>query len=45
MSDAQVGRLFAEFKVVDEKFGDQPGNYRLFVDGLEESINKRKEQL
>lgn len=45
MSDSQVGRLFSEFRAVDEKFGDKPGNYRLFVEGLERSINKGKEQL
>jgi hemerythrin-like domain-containing protein len=35
LSDAQIGRLFSQFREVDEKFGDTPRQHEKFVQDLE----------
>ena len=45
LTDAQIGRLFAQFREVDAKFGDRPAGYRTWVGTLETKYNNtaRKE--
>jgi hypothetical protein len=45
LTDAQIGRLFAQFREVDAKLGDRPAGYRTWVGTLETKYNNtaRKE--
>ena len=44
LRDAQIGQLFARFREVDERFGDQPARYRAWVAALETSMERTSNQ-
>lgn len=42
MDDSTIGRLFGQFRQVDERYGDKPAYYRNLVESLEMELGKRK---
>jgi hemerythrin-like domain-containing protein len=42
LADAQVGRMFSQFRDVNERFGDKPGNYQRWVDELENRTRREE---
>ncbi len=44
LGDAQIGRLFADFRAVDERFGGAPARYQTWVEQMEASLNQQRSQ-
>lgn len=40
LTDSQVGRLYAQCREVEERFGDKPAHYRALVEELEERLGQ-----